>query len=388
MRKTSGSALYAATVVFGTAVVGLVTTPLVPALPALAAELGTGEDDGALVAQMIMVAPALMVIFGGPFAALLLRVMNARRATLALTGLFAASGLFGMWPGNIEALFISRLVVGLTAGAVSTLSLIQIANRYEGNARNRLFGWTSAAGALLGMSAILVGGALVELSGARGPFAIYGAGIALLLMMFVAIGADDAAVQGKTRNWGALKPVLPFYALLIFASMGLFVLHVEGPFLLRRAGMTDASLIGTFIAIPALLSAGTAFFYGAVARYIGAHSLLVGTFLLLGAGLALSAAASSHAMLAFGFVLVGAAGGLVAPIFKTLILPPLPEAARAFAAGLVLSALYLAQFLTPFALKLASSLFGAQAGLVFLGGVLVVLAVTVVMRQVTTRRCE
>lgn len=380
MQTASNSLLYAATVVFGTAVVSLVTTPLVPALPALAAEFGTGDDGGALIAQMIMAAPALMVIFGGPFAAFMLRFMDARRAMLLLTALFAVAGLYGLWPGDLHTLVFSRLIVGLTAGAVSTLSLTQIANRYEGDARNKLFGWTSATGALLGMGAIMLGGVLVDLLGGRGSFVIYTAGIILLLMILLAIKPEVSRVHSKKQDWGSLKPVLPLYILLIFASMGLFVLHAEGPFLLRRVNLVDASLIGFFIAVPALLSAVAAFFYGAMARYLGPQKLLIGTFSVLGAGLMICAMAPNYYILMLGFILVGISGGFVAPMFKTLILPPLAEDARAFAAGLVLSALYLAQFLTPLVLGAGNLLLGAQAGLMGLGGVLIILAGIIQLR--------
>ncbi len=375
------SVLSTATIVLGTAVIALVTTPLVPALPALAAELGTNTVDGSFIAQMIMVAPAIMVIFGGPFAAYLSRYSSPRRAMLSLTAIFAAAGLFGLLPANIWLLFASRILVGISAGAISTLCLIQIANQYSADVRNRLFGWTSSVGALLGMGAIILGGALVNLFGSRGPFLLYAAGLILLAMMIGTTTSDDKPASKGPSDWQALKPVLSFYALLIFASIGIFILHVEGPFLLRKIGVTDASWIGSLIAVPALLSAAAAFFYGDIVRHINVRRLLVITLVTLGAGLALSALATDVVMLAMGFILIGTAGGFVAPICKTLILAPVAESARAFAAGLILSMIYLAQFITPFVLKFMTLLMGDGLGLMGMGLFLMLLGLGIAMSK-------
>lgn len=381
MGSSRQSVLNTATVVLGTAVIALVTTPLVPALPALAAELGKGAADGNFIAQMIMVAPAIMVIFGGPFAAFIARHISPRRAILSLTAVFAAAGLFGLLPANIWLLFASRILVGICAGAISTLCLIQIANQYAADERNRLFGWTSSVGSLLGMGAIILGGALVDMIGSRGPFLIYSAGLILLAMMIGATISDDKPAPKGESDWKAIRPVLSYYGLLICASVGLFVLHVEGPFLLRKIGILGASSIGTIIAVPALLSAVAAFFYGHMLRFISVRRLLIFTLITLGGGLALSALASDMVMMTVGFILIGAAGGFVAPLCKTIILPPVAESARAFAAGLILSMIYLAQFLTPFILKLITYIFGVGLGLLGVGAFLMMLGLSFALHR-------
>lgn len=373
MELRSPNVIETTTAVFGTAVVNLVTTPLVPALPALAASFGGGTADADFLAQMLMAAPAVMVIFGGPLSALLARVCSVRTALLWLVSLFAFAGSLGLVVDSLPLLFATRLIIGLCAGAISTLNLSLIATRYEEGMRNRLFGWTSACGSFLGMGGLFLGGLLVEALGARGPFLLYLTAVVLLAMVFVSPKDRVAAPVRRTQSFSGLQPLLPFYMLLLVAAAGLFFLHVKGPFLLAQASLTSASSIGLILSLAAVVSAVSAAFYATALRWLGTSHLLRVTFLVLGCGVALTALAASPRVLLIGFLLVSIGGGLVAPIFKTIILGKAGAAVQALAAGLILSCLYLSQFMTPLTMHGLESVLGQEAVLWAFAGVLVLL---------------
>ena len=377
MQGHNPSALETTTAVLGTAVVSLVTTPLVPALPALAASFAGGTLDANLIAQMLMAAPAVMVILGGPLSALLLKVCSIRTALLGLVSLFAVAGSAGLVLDSLALLFASRLLIGLCAGAVSTLSLALIATRYEEGVRNRLFGWTSACGSFLGMGGLLLGGLLVEALGARGPFLLYLATTVLLAMVFATRKEGTPPAGRRTQPLSDLRPLLSTYLLLLMAAAGLFFLHAKGPFLLTRVEIASASSIGLVLSLAAVISAVSAALFAPLLRWIGVPHLLRLTFLMLGCGVVLAALASSPVLLLSGFVLLSIGGGIVAPLFKTIILGKAAAAVQALAAGLILSSLYVAQFMVPLVIHGLEEIVGQGAALWMFAGALALLGVGV-----------
>ena len=353
---------------------GLVTVPLAPALPAMARDLGRGYD-GALIAQLVMAVPGILIVVGGLLAAPLVAMFGKRRILQAGFVVYTLSGLAGLVAPDIPTMFAARIVVGLASGIVGSVAVSLIADFYEGAGRARMLGFATALGTLTASAGLFIGGFLVEQVGWRGPFLLYVLAFPPLLLV---AGVVPAEAVGRARG----RAPLPFaellscwhlYLALLFCTTLVFAKTTQGPFLLAALGVTNAALQGSILSVGLLLGAAAAASVFLVRRFLEPLAILLLALAamglaLVGCGVVPPGIVPVAAMLlALAFF-----GGFTVPMFKVLVLDRTPAAARTAAAGALTAMIYAGQFVNPLIIKPASASFGLQGAFLALG--LVVLA--------------
>src|SRR6266481_3446240 len=133
----------------GAPLMALMFVAVAPVLSSLAAHFGHGAN-GALIAQMIMTLPGIGVIFGGPATGWLVERAGSRRTMLASLIVYSLAGSLGMVIDNLWLMLTMRLLLGASAAGVATSTMALIGQCYRDEARQRLLGYQSAAGAGLG----------------------------------------------------------------------------------------------------------------------------------------------------------------------------------------------------------------------------------------------
>ena len=138
------------------------------AQPAIGVAFDAGPGDVGWVVFGFSVAFAVAtVVWGG-----LARTLGLGPALAAGITLFAAASVVAPLAPSLPILVAARVVQGLGAGAIPTLSAAIIARRYSGPDRSRALG-TIVAAVGIGLAAgPLVGGAALELFGWQGPVAL------------------------------------------------------------------------------------------------------------------------------------------------------------------------------------------------------------------------
>lgn len=333
--------------VAGPALIALVPMAVVPALPAMAQHFAAGRD-GAFFAQMVMAAPAVMVILATLSAGWLVDKLGRRRLMLWSLVAYALSGLGCMAAPSAEVLIAARLLLGFSAGLVMTCSMSIVADHPEGPARDRVLGFASASAAGLAVVAQVLGGMLVQAAGWRSSFWLYALALPVLAMAWV--GATDQAVRpGQAEARPALMSRLwPVLVLTLILTIGLFMPGIQGPFLLGGKGITEPATIGMVLASYSLAAALVASCYGYIAGRLPMRGQIALACLGMGLGCLLMAwAPVSVAMMTLGCVVIGAGVGMVEPLTVTLALQHTPAVAHTRAIGLLLSSVFLGQFLNP-----------------------------------------
>jgi MFS family permease len=372
----------AALVIAGPSLAAFVPITVVPALPSMAREFGAA-GDGALLAQLVMSAPSAMILFGAPMGAFVSERVGRRNCLLAALLVFSLSGVAGLWISDPYLLIATRVLLGLATGVTMGLSITFAGDYFEGEQRERVLGYAAAGSSLFSVFLLGLGGWWVQWWGWHAPFCFYLAGLVPFLIAWLAM---DRIVPSELRERVAapertVKSVLrllwPAYLLVIFLSTGLFMLTVQGTFLLEANGISSPGARGMILSLYSLTAFAASMTYGYLRRRLGAREILVLTALSMGVGLAAAGAVHSVAGFILVIVTVGIGAGLTDPVINSVVLARAPQSARARASGFAISAFFVGQFLTPLLTDPIRRLWGIAAAFWVHGALLILIAVMV-----------
>ncbi|WP_158091145.1 MULTISPECIES: MFS transporter [unclassified Pseudomonas] len=363
----------AAVVVAGPALVALIPMAAAPALPDMA-QYFSDSGDGALLAQLVMTVPAITVIVAAPLMGYLAERIGRRVTLLVSLLLFALSGSCTASFSDPFWIIAARLLLGVAGGGLLTVSFA-LAGDFQGNSRERVLGFAGAGAALMAIVAMIAGGYLVDLLGWRGPFTLYLLSIPVLLLGWGITTVRNSSTLSQEKL--QLSSLWPLYLLTILFSIGLFMPGIQGPFLLEADGVHSATARGMILSAYSLMAAVAAGCYGSLRRHMAPNYVLILTSLALGGGCIMMALAQSTAGLVLGCVITGIGAGLVEPITVSLVLAKAPVTMRGRAVGLLLSAVFLGQFLNPLAVGPLRSSYDIHGAFYAVGATFIMLAVLV-----------
>jgi predicted MFS family arabinose efflux permease len=351
-RRTAGEGWYLFLLLGGFVLNGQVTTPLVPAMPAIADALGGGYD-GQLLAQTIMALPQIMVVVGGILAAPLVAWFGKRTTLQIACTTYGIFGLAGAFAFDVPFLFASRMVVGIAAGMTSSVVTALIGDYYDSAGRIRMMGWTVSLSALASSAGLIAAGSLVDLFGWRGPFAIYGLSLTLLLAIRIVVPRRDAE-RVETREPQAAFPiraVLPNWYLILFIFLtgaAAAVTSTQGPFRLRALHIDSAALQGLILSVAGFAAIGSSLLLFVWNRFLKPVPLLLTCLGGHAVCMVLFGLARHVPVLMAIDLFTGLFAGLITPIFRTLMIERTTPAGRTLAAGLLNGALFAGRACTPF----------------------------------------
>jgi MFS family permease len=365
----------AATVLCGPTLVTLIPMGAAPALPAMAQHFGgVAGHDGAFFAQLVMTLPAAAMICAAPLVGMFVE-RRGRRSTLILAFLlFALAGMAALVLPDAWSLLASRLLLGCAGGAILTICLALAGDFPEGGVRERLLGFAVAGASGLAALMMVGGGGLVDQLGWRAPFAAYALGLPAALLAWAAVRDErspTAALSGLTKP---LLQLWPLYGTAVLLAIAMFMPAIQGGFLMQAEGVTSAATQGLVAAACAVVATLSSASFGWLVGWLRPVRLLAVLGLLFGAGALLMAAGHGLPAVAGGAAVMGVAAGLVEATMATIILARTPVPMHSRAMGLLLSAIFLGQFLNPWAVDPLRQRFGIHGAFVGVGVVLLALA--------------
>ena len=376
-----GARAKAALVIAGPALAAFVPIAVVPALPAMAQAFNlNGSTNGALIAQLVMSAPSVMILFGAPLGAFASERFGRRRCLLTALMAFALFGAAGAVVSNLFVLIATRLVLGLATGVSMGLSIAFAGDYFAGEHRERVLGYAAAGSSIFSVVLLALGGWLVEWGGWHAPFLFYLVGLAAFGIAWVVVdGPTQSEVKERLaapeRSLVSLfRDLWPAYLLVVFLAAGVFMLTVQGPFLLESNGIASAGTRGMILSLYSLTAFSASMTYGFLRRRFGIRQILVLTALSMGVGIAAAAAVHTAATFTLVGFTVGIGAGLTDPAINSVVLARAPEAARARASGFAISAFFVGQFLTPILTDPLRRTLGIEGAFVALGALLIVIS--------------
>jgi MFS family permease len=365
-------------VIAGPTLVTLIPMAAAPALPAMAAKFAASfGGNGALFAQLVMTVPAFMLILAAPLAGILSEKLGRRFVLIASLMLFTLAGAAALVTPTAMSLMACRVLLGVAGGGMLTVCLSLAGDFPEGGPRERILGFAVAGASALAALVLVGGGRLVDELGWRAPFAFYLLGIPATIVAWVAV-RDETAAEKNERGPAvvtSLRPLWWLYLTAVALTIGMFMPSIQGPFLLVAEGVTSAATQGTVAAACAVVAALSSASFGWLVRFVPPSGIFVLIASCFGFGSLVMALSHGALTIGTGSALMGVAAGLVEATSATVILGRVSEHSRAPAIGLLLSAIFLGQFLNPWVVDPLRQAFGIHGAFIAVGVAFLAMAI-------------
>lgn len=346
--------------------------------------LEMAQEFGELTAQLVLTVPAVVMILGACLTGYMSERWGRRTVITVCLLIYAVAGLGGAIAPGLGWLVVARMVIGFVGGVLLTSIYAVIGEYFEGTRRETLLGLMSTAASLASLALLVVMGVVVERLGWRASFLLYGASLLLIPCTLKGLHPGLSAA-GASLNW---KPVLeqwPLYLLLTLFTIGMYMMVIQGPFLLAAKGLSAPSTIGRYVALSSMMGALCAALYGLARRWFGFSQMFLLISLTIGSGLFLAAWAPSPQWIILSMVVTGLGIGVIEPTIASELLKRTPEPLHDRVMGMNVAAMFLGQFLNPLAIAPLRDGHGiifafSTVGLAYLAAGLLLLMVPLVVR--------
>ncbi len=340
-----------------------------PALPSLEASF-PDDPAAAYLTRFLVSAPSLTVVLVAPLAGLAADRFGRGPLLVAGVLLFALSGSAGVYLPDLISILWSRLLLGIAVAMTMTAQVALVGDLFSGSRRSAFMGWQTAVINIFGFLFIGFAGYLAGLS-PRLPFLVYLLPALLLpLLVMVARKEDRRARDGQAQPedsgvaLGLVRWVRPaaFVGLLTMVTVMLFFLMPSQlPYYLHENGFDSASATAVGLGALTLTGGVVAFTFKKVCDSFGLGATFGLGFLLMGCGFAALATEAAWSFVIGGAALVGAGYALVQPSFLLLALQVAPPQRRGSVSGIVTTAMFLGQVVSPLLLTPFIQAFGFAA---------------------------
>ena len=325
-------------------------TPALPGLQAMFADNPWAE----VLTRLLITAPSLLVAIVAPFAGSLTDRLGRRKPLLIGMVIYAIAGTAGLYLPSLEAIMVSRLLLGLGVAAIMTAQSALIGDYFHGAERGRLMGYQMAATNIGGLIFVTSAGVLAA-TNPRLPFVIYGLAIFLLPFLYKVLVEPPRDLSAKAHSaetdgepgWQMTVAIMAIAAGLTFVIF--YAVPTQLPYHLRGLGMNDPQDAGAVMGALMFAAALMSVISGWVRPWLGRIGTPVTGYLSLASGFAALAWGDALPVEMAGTALIGMGLGLCMPTFVTTALNVTPARHRGLIAGLVTSAIFLGQFLSPLA---------------------------------------
>ena len=180
-----------------------------PALPALAADLGASAAEAQLTLTACLLGLACGQIVAGPLS----DALGRRRPLLAgLVGYTLASLICAAAP-SVPVLVLLRLLQGVAGAAGIVIARAAVRDLFSGADVARFFSLTMLVNGLAPILAPVIGGQVLRLTSWRGVFVVLTV-VGLLLVLSALLGLPETLPSGRRRS-GGLRATLHTYRRLL-----------------------------------------------------------------------------------------------------------------------------------------------------------------------------
>jgi MFS family permease len=349
-----------------------------PAVPTLIAHFANDPDARAQVPALIG-APGLTMAILAPFSGLLIDKFGRRQLLLVATAFYAVFGTVPLLLDNLDQIYVSRLLLGISEAVILTVVNTLIADYWDDKGRKNWLFLQSLVGPVFGG---LVGLSVGEASKLQwnAVFFVYLAAIPIWAAMMIwlfepkkAEGGEASAEQVVPATAFPWRSAAVTALVTFFAAMLYYVFIINGALAFAEVGVTQPDRYAQLIFVPTLF-----FLLGAILFRILAnrsYALQLGVFFaLLGAGLAAIGLAETPGTMATGVIVQQTAAGMAVPTLLAWTHSKFDFAHRGRAMGIWTAAFFLAQSQSPRLVHVLDQSTGSMQGAFLTAGIVGIVA--------------
>ncbi len=324
-------------VLFSSIPVTLMSSAVSPVLPKI---LTTFADypNAAMLTKQVMGVASVAAAIGCLVGSWLANRCNHRSVLISAYSSYLFAGGLGFVLSDLYLLLASRAVVGLSAAIVSTVTLVVLSERADGNRRDSFLGALVCAALISAVIAFPAAGFLGNINW-RLVFLIYLLPTPILVACFF---MPHSRTQVPIVESAVKTPFSLPYRVMLMGFMCAFVASLPSvylPFRFRDIGIEDSRIISLHLTIVTVVGAVLSALYGRIRRTLDIYQSLTISYGLVACGLMIVALAPALPIILVGAFIQGCGMGPLAPNIFALA-TQLPAQERARAIGLVKAIMY------------------------------------------------
>lgn len=349
-----------------------------PAVPAMITHFSDDPSAGLKVPSMVT-APGLSIAIVALFAGVLVDRFGRRLLLLAATFSYGIIGAVPFFLESLNAVYASRLLLGLSEAAIITTLNTLIADYWDDRGRRHWLTIQNMAGPALSSLVIYFAGTLAAWKW-NGIFLLYLVAfpIAFAMWKWVFEPQSDAAARAmlsmdRADNathfpWATM---IRIGLLTLFSSILYYIFIVNGGVVWQELGIGDPARIGQLTALPSLFIVAGAMAFWLLGRWGLDSRFQILIFLAtLGAGLAVIGSADNTTEMIIGICLQQTGAGMAIPVLIHWAQQQLPYAHRGRGMGVWTSTFFFGQFISPIIISFISSGMGTMQDAFLIGGLI------------------
>ncbi|MEI6643109.1 MAG: MFS transporter [Novosphingobium sp.] len=355
----------------------LAIVSMFPAIPAIIGHFAPSDPAAGLKVPSMVTAPGLTIALVAMFAGLMVDRFGRRSLLLISTFFYGIVGTAPFFLDNLDAIYASRLLLGLCEAVILTTVNTLIADYWPEEGRRKWLALQGLVGPALSSLMIFFAGTMTAWRW-NGIFLLYLLALpiwlAMLRWMFEpASDATARAMLGIDEKddgnfpWSAM---LGIAGLTLFSSAIYYVFIVNGATVWQELGISDPQSIGQITALPTLfILAGASLFWLLGSRGV-ASPVLIAIFLgFLGAGLAVMGLTRGWQGMILGMALQQTGAGMAIPTLIAWAQSQLPFQHRGRGMGIWTATFFFGQFSSPLLVGLLRGALGTMQGAFLVAGI-------------------
>jgi MFS family permease len=335
----------------------LAPSAVAPGLPALQRDFAH-VPHADILSALVLTMPMLFIALSGPPVGWAVDRFGRRNVLLGATVLYGLSGLSVLVLDTIEAILVSRALLGIFLAGIMTSVTALIGDYFTGEERNRVAGLQGAFMAFGTLTFVSIAGLLAEIHWRMG-FTLFAVALLLVPLMLLSLyeperaakPAGSVAADGTVsvvRDGTPWRTIFLIYGLSFVTMIALFMIPSRTQYLLIEMGIPDPTHAGFAIGIFNFTAGFTSLFYRHLRARLSPEAIFALIYLLVGAGFVMNSLADSYLMLMLALAFGGFAMGAYFANLNLSVLSRATAQVRGRALGGLTTSFFIGQFCSPF----------------------------------------
>lgn len=365
----------------------LAIVSMFPAIPAIIQHFAPTDPTAMTKVPSMVTAPGLAIALVALFAGVAVDKFGRRKMLLVATFFYGIIGAAPFVLENLDTIYVSRLLLGLSEAVILTTVNTLIADYWDEGGRRKWLTLQGMVGPALSSVMIFFAGSLTAWRW-NGIFLLYLLALpiffAMLRYMYEPpsdttarrmLGIDEKPLTASDFPW---KPMLGIAGLTLFASAIYYVFIVNGASVWQELGVKDPESIGQITALPSLfILAGAGLFWWQGRRGVAVRWQIATALSLLGAGLVVMGLTHGWQGMIVGMALQQTGAGMTIPTLIAWAQGQLPYAHRGRGMGIWTSTFFFGQFTSPLLVSGARVATGSMQGAFLAAGIISIVGAAV-----------